>query len=48
MHGCGVDYEGHTDDGGFLTIPVHFTEKGTLTITARYKNYEKTITVSVQ
>ena len=47
IKGCGVDYKGYTDDKGFLTIPVHYTEKGTLTITARCKNYERTITVHV-
>ena len=48
VQGCGVSYVGNTDDGGFATIPVHFTEKGTLTIACKYKNYEKTITTQVE
>ncbi|ABR55829.1 hypothetical protein [Methanococcus aeolicus] len=48
IDGCGVNYEGATDDGGFATIPVYFAEKGTLTITCKYKNYEKTIYLRVE
>lgn len=48
VQGCGVNSVGSTDDGGFATIPVYFTEKGTLTITCKYGNYEETITTQVE
>ena len=48
VEGCGVYHKGYTDENGYIEVPVNFTKKGILTITVKYKNYVKTVTVSVE
>ena len=46
--GCGMDYTEYTDKGGFTEIPVYYTETGTLTISCKYEDYEKTVKILVE